>query len=116
MLKQIWAITRKDLKLFAQQPGQWAIIFLTPFLFIVIMGQIFGDGGTPTVAIYAVNEDSGESGQQVIERLEDSANLEVQVLDSRDEADQRVGKGQRMAAVIVPDGFTTAMQYCLDTE
>ncbi len=109
MLKQIWAITRKDIKLFVQQPGQWAIIFLTPFLFIAIMGQIFGDGGTPTVAIYAVNEDSGESGQQVIERLEDSANLEVQVLDSRDEADQRVGKGQRMAAVIVPDGFTTAM-------
>jgi ABC-2 type transport system permease protein len=109
MLKQIWAITRKDIKLFVQQPGQWAVIFLTPFLFIAIMGQIFGESGTPTVAIYAVNEDSGKSGQQVIERLEDSANLEVKVLDSRDEADQRVGKGQRMAAVVVPDDFTAAM-------
>ncbi len=109
MLKQIWAITRKDIKLFIQQPGQWAIIFLTPFLFIAIMGQIFGDSGMPTVAIYAVNEDSGESGQLVIERLQDSANLEVQVLDSRAEADQQVGKGQRMAAIVVPDGFTAAM-------
>ena len=62
-----------------------------------------------TVAVYAVNEDSGKSGQQVIERLEDFANLEVKVLDSRDEADQRVGKGQRMAAVVVPDDFTAAM-------
>ncbi len=109
MLKQIWAITRKDQRLFAQQPGEWAVIFLTPFLFIAIMGQIFGGSGTPTVAIYAVNEDSGKSGQQVIDRLEDSANLEVQVLDSRDEADQRVGKGQRMAAVVVMDGFTDAL-------
>lgn len=109
MLKQIWSITKKDLRLWAQKPGEWAVLFLTPFLFITIMGQIFGRSSTPTIAIYAVVEDSGARGKQVISLLQDAKNLSVEILPSRAEADRRVGSGQRMAALVVPAGFTEAV-------
>jgi ABC-2 type transport system permease protein len=109
MLRQIWSITKKDLRLWAQKPGEWAVLFLTPFLFITIMGQIFGRSSTPTIAIYAVVEDSGARGKQVISLLQDAKNLSVEILPSRAEADRRVGSGQRMAALVVPAGFTEAV-------
>lgn len=106
MIEQIWSITRKDLKIWAKKPGQWAIIFLVPFLFIWIMGAIFGRGGTPTVAIFVANEDLGQSGAQVVKALQTSENLEVTLLTTRAEADRRIGAGERMVAVVIPPEFS----------
>jgi len=56
-MSQIWAMTRKELRLWAQKPGAWIIVFVAPLIFIWIMNAVFGESGTPVVAIYAVNED-----------------------------------------------------------
>ncbi|MHB0857674.1 MAG: ABC transporter permease [Anaerolineae bacterium] len=103
-------MTRKDLKLFAQQPGEWLLIFLTPLLFIAIMGAVFGGGGgSPTVAVYAVDEDDSVSSREVLDALRNAENLEIEVLAERTEADQLVGRGQRMAALVIPQGFERAL-------
>ena len=108
MLRQIWAMTRKEIKLAAQYRGQWVLVFLTPIIFIAVMGATFGNSGVPTVAVYLVNEDEGRLGKQVVSALRDEPTLALEVLESRAEADRRVGEGQRMAAIVIPAGFSAA--------
>lgn len=109
MLRQIWAMTRKELKLWLQRPGQWLTLLLTPLVFVAVLGQVFGGGSAPTVTVYAVNEDGGRAGRQVMDLLQDVKNLELEVLDSRSEADRLVGDGRRVAAIVVPAGFSDAL-------
>ena len=108
-IKQILAIAYKETRLWLQVPGNWLTILLVPFAFIAILGSVFG-GSTPVFTIYAANEDQGDLGANVIKLLEDSPNLEVELLASRAEADQRVGKGERMAAAVVPADFSDAVK------
>ena len=109
MLRQIWALSWKELRLWFQKVDQWMVLFVAPILFIVILGASFGGEGTITVPVYAVNEDAGDRGQEVIDALLDSTHLEVEVLESRAEADRLVGAGKRMAAIVVPAGFGDAL-------
>lgn len=109
MLRQIWALTRKELKMAAEYRGQWLLVFLTPIIFIAVMGATFGGSGAPTVAVYLVNEDGGRLGRQIVSALRDEPTLALELLDSRAEADRRVGEGQRMAAIVIPSGLTQAV-------
>ncbi|MBM2848715.1 MAG: hypothetical protein HW418_1657 [Anaerolineales bacterium] len=108
-IKQILAIASKEIRLWLQVPGNWLTILLVPFAFIAILGSAFG-GSTPVFTIYAANEDQGDLGADVIELLDDSPNLELQLLDSQAEADRRVGKGERMAAVVIPADFSEVVK------
>ena len=109
MLRQIWAMTRKEIKLAAEYRGQWLLVFLTPLIFIAVMGATFGNAGVPTVAIYLVNEDEGRLGRQVVNALRDEPTLALDILPNRAEADRRVGNGERMAAVVIPAAFRQAV-------
>lgn len=104
-IKQILAIAYKETRLWVQVPSNWLTILLVPFVFITILGSVFG-GSTPVFTIYAANEDRGNLGADVVKLLEDSPNLQLEVLDSQAEADRRVGQGERMAAVVVPADFS----------
>jgi ABC-2 type transport system permease protein len=105
-MRQILAMTRKELIIWAQKPGSWIIVFIVPLLFIWIMGAVFGERGTPVVTIYAVSEEDSKEARQVMRELRDSENLRLEVLETREEADRRVGTGERMAAVVIPEGFS----------
>jgi ABC-2 type transport system permease protein len=109
MLRQIWALSWKELRLWFQKVDQWMVLFVAPILFIVILGASFGGESTITVPVYAVNEDAGERGEEVMDALLDSSHLEVELLESRAEADRLVGAGKRMAAIVVPAGFSDAL-------
>jgi len=108
-IKQILAIAYKETRLWLQVPGNWLTILLVPFAFIAILGSVFG-GSNPVFTIYAANDDKGELGADVIELLEDSPNLKLEMLDSQAEADRRVGKGERMAAVVIPADFSEVVK------
>ncbi len=107
---QVMTMFKKELHLILQKPGDWIVILLVPFAFIWILGSAFGGaGGNPTVAVYLVNEDTtGERAAQAVKALQDSPNLEIEILPNRAEADRRVGAGERMAAVIIPANFSDA--------
>jgi ABC-2 type transport system permease protein len=106
-IKQILAIALKEARLWLQIPGNWLTILLVPFTFIAILGGTFG-GSTPVFTIYAASEDQGDLGKDVLRLLEDSPSLEVEILESRAEADRRVGQGDCMAAVVIPTDFSAA--------
>lgn len=104
-MQQIWAIARKEFMLWAQKPGSWVTVFLVPLVFIWIMQAVFGSSGTPVISLFAVNEDQTSKANQVINALKESPNLHIDLLETREEADRRIGSGERMAAVIIPKGY-----------
>ncbi|MFN8598088.1 MAG: ABC transporter permease [Anaerolineae bacterium] len=108
-IRQILAIAYKETRLWLQVPGNWLTILLVPFAFITILGAIFG-GSNPVFTIYVANEDRGTLGADVVRLLKESPNLEVEMLDSAAEADRRVGKGERMAAAVIPADFSAAVK------
>ncbi|HMN59568.1 MAG TPA: ABC transporter permease, partial [Anaerolinea sp.] len=109
MARQLWSLIRKELALWLKKPGQWIIVFIVPFLFIWIFTLVFGgSGGTPNVAMYLVNEDAGGAAEAAANALRNAPNLEIETLPDRSEADRQVGAGQRMAAVVIPAGFSEA--------
>lgn len=110
MLKQVFSLMRKELRVFFQRPAEFVVLLLTPLAFIFIFNLVFGGDDVPTVSLYAVNEDTGARGAEIIDRLRLSENLDVEVLPARAEADRRVGNGERMVALVVPPGFTDATQ------
>ena len=46
MLRQIWALSWKELRLWIQKVDQWMVLFVAPILFIVILGASFSGEGT----------------------------------------------------------------------
>lgn len=105
-MRQILAITRKELLLWAEKPGSWIIVFVVPFIFIWIMQAVFGSSGTPVVTVYAVDQDRGAEAARVMEALRSTDNLKIEELKTREEAARKVGEGEHMAAIIVPPGFS----------
>lgn len=109
-MQQLIAMTRKEFLLWAQKPGNWIIIFVIPLIFIWIMYAVFGgNSGTPVITIYAVNEDNSEAARRIMDALRDADNLVIEELETRRDADRRVGAGDRMAALVVPQGFANSI-------
>lgn len=105
MLRKIFSIAMKELRLWLQVPGNWLVVFLLPLAFVGILGSVFGKG-TPVITVFAVNADKGERGAEIIDLLANSENLEFEMLATQAEADARVAKGDRMAAVVIPEDFS----------
>ena len=108
MFRKMMSIAYKELRLWLQSPGNWLTVFLVPLAFIGIFGATFQQG-IPVITVYAVNEDKGELGSEIITLLEKSENLELEMLATQEEADELVNKGSRMAAVVIPENFSESV-------
>ena len=108
MFRKMMSIAYKEFRLWLQSPGNWLTVFLVPLAFIGIFGATFQQG-IPVITVYAVNEDKGELGSEIITLLEKSENLELEMLATQEEADELVNKGSRMAAVVIPENFSESV-------
>lgn len=108
MFRKMLSVAYKELRLWLQSPANWVVVFLVPFAFIGIFGAVFKEG-TPVVTIYAVNQDQGEYGAEIISLLDKSKNLDLEILATKEEADKLVEKGSRMAAVVVTEDFSESI-------
>lgn len=117
VVNQIFALTWKDLKLFFKDPKAMALIFLQPFLFIVIMSYalagVFGSG--KPIRILAVNEDTGKEAGRVIEDLSRLSGIAVETAwegspITRKKAEELITKGRRTLAVIFPPDFSSVLE------
>lgn len=110
------AVAWKELQVRAQDRGSLAILFLLPLLFgsmLGSMGQASMDAeGEEGVAfeIYMVNEDDGPYGKQVVDILRQIPVLEMTVLRSSASADKLIADGERMAAIVIPAGFSDKVE------
>lgn len=117
MIHQVLALTWKDLKLFFRDAKALTLIFLQPFLFIVIMtyalAGVFGAGGKP-LQIIAVNEDKGAQAAAVLDQLSAMKGFSVKTTWegtalTRQAAQDLMTKKKATLALFFPPSFSTSL-------
>ncbi len=114
MIRYTLAVAGKELQVMFKDRGSLAVLFLLPLLLASLLGSMFqsfgvmGDGEETAVTldIFLVNQDDGPYAAQIVTALEGIDALNIEKLDSADEADERVADAQALAAVIIPAGFS----------
>ncbi len=82
MLKQILALTWKDLKVFFKDRGGVVLIFVQPFMFILVMSYalsgVYRTGGGRPIQILAVNQDKGTRAAAILRQLDEMKGFAVE--------------------------------------
>jgi ABC-2 type transport system permease protein len=118
MLKQILALTWKDLKVFFKDRGAVVLIFVQPFMFILVMSYalsgIFRTGDRP-ILILAVNQDKGTQAAAVLRQLGEMKAFAVETVWqgqplTQQKAEQLIIKGKHNLALIFPSDFSAVLE------
>jgi len=119
------AVSGKEIRILLKDRGNLAILFLMPLLFSVMLSnlnvQLSGsdeeaDQAAITFPIYLVNQDTGTFGRQVSDALLAMDMLDVTFEASVETADDQVRQGEKLAAVIIPAGFSESIGAYEPTE
>jgi ABC-2 type transport system permease protein len=111
----VWSITSKDLQVFIKDRGALVMLFLLPFVFIVVfalIGQnvdLSGGSGVELVPLPVVNADPhGQAAQEFLAALEDTGKIQI-VLDEAAAIERRLNTSQIEYALYIPVDFTTSL-------
>lgn len=123
MLNQILALTWKDLKVFFKDPGAVTLIFLQPFMFIVVMSYALGglfEPGKEPIKLLAVNLDRGAQATVILRQLDEMEAFQVETSwDGRpltqEMAEQLIVTGKRSLALVFPPDFSEVLEQDLNT-
>ncbi len=113
-LRQILAITAKDLKIFFKDLGAVVLIFLMPLIFVVLMsyalaGQ-FASVNDQQIRVEALDQDQAAVSKQLIEQLQASPAFQVEhTWGDRDKLEADVASGRVPFGLIIPSGFSASL-------
>ncbi len=118
MLNQILALTWKDLKVFFKDRGGMALIFLQPFMFILVMSYALSGMFTPgegRIHILAVNQDEGTQAAAILTQLDGMDAFQVETtwegqLLTRQTAEALIVEGERNLALVFPAEFSAVLE------
>ena len=116
MIQDALSVTWKEIQLITRDRGSLAVLLLLPLLFGSLYGSInryfVAERTTASalVNVCLVNEDTGIFGEQVASAIANAGALNVERLNSIVEAEQRVATGRVSAAIIIPAGFSAAIE------
>lgn len=118
MLKQIFALTWKDLKIFFKDLGGVAVIFLQPFMFIVVMSYALAgmfEPGEDRILLLAVNQDRGTQAATILRQLDEMEAFAVETTWegqplTRQAAERLIVKGERSLALVFPPDFSAVLE------
>jgi len=107
-MKTLWALIRKDLKLFAVDRTAMIISFLVPIgiacFMAVIFGGMGGDGKMNKIDVLIVDQDDSATTREIFESL-NSGDAIAPSKASVEKARDKVRKGKVGVAVVFPKGF-----------
>lgn len=116
MIRQILAITWREMQILMRDKAGLAVLFLLPLLLAVVIGgpstfsntasQTAGEEPALRLAVYLVNQDSGPYGTEVAKALSSVKALTLTSMDSQQDADALVAQGVKPAAIVIPADFT----------
>ncbi|MGQ9854812.1 MAG: ABC transporter permease [Candidatus Oleimicrobiaceae bacterium] len=119
MLNQILALAWKDLKIFFKDPGAVVMIFLQPFMFIVVMSYalsgMFRSGEDRPIRLLAVNQDRGTQAATLLKQLDEmkafavETTWEGQAL-TREMAEKLIVERKRSLALVFPPDFSEVLE------
>jgi len=119
MLRQIIALTIKDLKVIFKDTGGVAALFLMPAMFIIVMSNAlagsFGGGSDQLINVLVVNLDRGTTGAALVADLKASGGINVETTWdnqplTRAQAEQLIVDQKRSIAVVIPEDFSSVLQ------
>ncbi|MEZ6139276.1 MAG: ABC transporter permease [Zavarzinella sp.] len=123
----IWTIARKDLKLLRRDYRSALILLLMPIFLVAILALVVGDGfgqkpdDRLRVTILNLDEGGGiTSGNYppkpwseiVIDDLISSADIRLEIIHDREQAEELIREGKRSAILIFERDFSSQMQRC----
>ena len=124
----IFTIARKDLQLLLRDPRSAVILLVMPLILMLILGltlgRAFGEKPDSKIRISIVVEDTGLSddpkrdfppkawSETLIDDLADTANIKVERIATRAEAEKLVRRGDRSAVVVFGPEFSNRAQRC----
>ena len=118
MLRQILALTWKDLKVFFKDRGAVVMIFVQPFMFILVMSYalsgLYRTGDRP-IQILAVNQDKGNQAAAILHQLDEMKAFSVETtwggqLLTHPKVEQLIIGGKRKLALIFPPDFSAMLE------
>lgn len=118
MLNQILVSTWKDIKIFFKDPGAVTLIFLQPFMFIVVMSYALSglyEPGEDQIQLLAVNQDHGTQAAAILRQLDEMDAFQVETTCegqplTREMAENLIIEEKRNLALVFPPDFSEALE------
>ncbi len=114
MLRKVWYVAAKDLRQVASDRMGLVWLIALPLLLMAILGSIFSGassgGSAVTATLPVVNRDGGRLSVALIDALRHTPGLTVQMRSDQDAVEKAVRNGDQVGLLIVPVGFTAALQ------
>jgi ABC-2 type transport system permease protein len=130
LIMVIWTLAKKDLRLLVRDARAMIILLAMPLIFIVVLGVSLGEnfGKSPAsgLRVTVLNDDQGvpagfregmtigdESWSKVLLRdLNETADIRVEFVKDRAEAERLVKSGKRAAVLILGKNFSKRVARC----
>jgi len=111
-MRETIAIALKDLRLLLRDKAGFFFVFFFPLLIAIFFGTVFVDEGGPTnrLKVFVIDEDGTSASRSFVERLMAAPELEARSA-SRQEASNRVRRGEATAYIVVLKGFAEGNSF-----
>lgn len=108
-MRRVWALADKDLLETRRDKLAALFTLVIPVAFTLFLGLIFSSGEQSYPLAVADQDKGGEAAGRLIEALRQSDVVSVELVGVR-EADHRVDAGQVAAGLIIPAGYSAAVE------
>ncbi len=123
----VWTLAKKDLRLLLRDARALIILLAMPVIFILVLGislgENFGKKPAEGLRVSVVNEDQGigkhkswlpeETWSKLLLRdLNESADIRVEFLENRAEAEHLVRTSKRAAVLVIGNKFSKRVERC----
>jgi ABC-2 type transport system permease protein len=117
-LKKILALTWKDLKIFLKDRGGIVLIFVQPFMFILVISYALSGAFSAAehpIQILAINQDAGTQAATLLDRLKEMKAFSVETsweghVLTLPEAERLIIERKRAFALIFPPNFSAVLE------
>lgn len=102
------ALYISTLREFMRDPTALVWIVVSPLIFMLVLGMVYGDEGDITLSIGLVNAD-GDASAQLVAAFEQIEVFDIKAEDDRDDALDELEDGNRDAVIVIPEGTGAAL-------
>lgn len=115
-IRKALAVMVKDLKVLSSDRGFLISMVIFPLIVAFINGAANPAGQGINIPVIVVNQDTGTYGATISQILKEINELELSESNSPDEADEKVGNGEFIAAILIPADLSQRVDDYLPAE